>query len=219
MWTSNHDWTTPSTTNRLAKVRQRVESTHNRLPNAGTPSSLEKKMALCSSCQNISIPALTRQLDIIPDWWKEFNSQSKPSGMVHLRDARQLPFSAAGGCSLCAMIRDAIMQYNTNGSRFAELGARCAWDIAQFEQHLIDSPIYLRPNYEPPHKQPAFPEVQVAKNAYHVRGFNVFVPVNHGILAGQIRLFALKDDRKFSCSQRRRYRSSSPTSFGLPGCL
>lgn len=61
--------------------------------------------------------------------------------------------------------------------------------IDEWNSHLIESPIYLRPNYDP--LKLAFPEDEVANTPY-VRGFKVFVPVDHGILTGQIRLFAPK---------------------------
>lgn len=153
-------------------------------------------MALCSACQNISISNLIRELDDVPSWWETIGRQSEPRGMVHLLDARQLPTSASGGCVLCALIRDAILQYDRNrhtapNSTHPPVGVEQQnhRDIEDFEKHLIDSPIYLRPNYDP--RKPAFPEEDVA-NAWHVRGFKAFVPVDHGILTGQIRLFALR---------------------------
>jgi hypothetical protein len=56
-----------------------------------------------------------------------------------------------------------------------------------FQDRLINWPIWLRPNFDPLKR--AFPQDEVA-DAFHVRGFRVFVPVVNSILIGQIRLFA-----------------------------
>lgn len=149
-------------------------------------------MALCLACQNVNIPNLIRELPVghVPDWWAQLGSQSKPRGMVHLHDARQLPVSAAEGCPLCGMIIDAILQYNNPSSPpdvTVPLPSHSKRDMAQFKHHWIKSPIYLRPNYDP--IKSAFPEQDVA-HSWHVRGFKAFVPVDHGVLTGQIRLFA-----------------------------
>lgn len=114
--------------------------------------------------------------------------------MLHHTDARQLPLSAAAGCPLCAMMRDAILRYDRNQvphphRLHQEIGAvhRDQWDIDQFESRLINHPIYLKPNYDP--RKGAFPQDEVA-NAPQIRGFKVFVPADLGILTAQIRLFA-----------------------------
>jgi pyridoxine/pyridoxamine 5'-phosphate oxidase len=91
------------------------------------------------------------------------------------------------------MIRDAILQYNLNPIANASYTSREHQDrvalITDFESHLINSPIYLRPNFDPLKR--AFPQDEVA-NAPYVRGFKVFAPVDGEILTGQIRLYALR---------------------------
>jgi hypothetical protein len=74
------------------------------------------------------------------------------------------------------MIKNSILEYKVGGE-----------DLDPFEGHLISGPIYLRPNIDPLRR--AFPQDDVV-GAPFVRGFKVFV--NHGVLAAQIHLFALR---------------------------
>lgn len=148
-------------------------------------------MALCAACRNLNLPNLMGELAVVPDWWERGHSQSVPRGMVHLSDARQLPPSAAGGCPLCGIIVDALLQYDDSPSsppapRHPVHGHNKR-DAAHLQHHLINSPIYLRPNHSP--LKSTFPEDDVA-GSWHVRGFKAFVPVDHGRLTAQIRLFA-----------------------------
>ncbi|KAF2182505.1 HET-domain-containing protein [Zopfia rhizophila CBS 207.26] len=153
-------------------------------------------MSLCSACKIISVSALICELQDVPGWWDQLSSQSKPRGMVHLQDARQLPLSAAG-CPLCTIIKNAILQHNSNQPftpnsvhQHTKSHTQERWNLDDFEEHLINKPIYLRPKQDPLKR--AFPHDHVA-NASHIRGFLVFVPVDHGILTGQIRLLAPQD--------------------------
>ena len=155
-------------------------------------------MSLCPVCSSISVPSLICKLEHdVPDWWEQLNSKSKPRGMVHHRDARQLSISAAGGCQLCAMIIDALLQYDGNQFPWRLHQATTTEPMKERErdhlgQHLINSPIYLRPNYDP--LRQAQHKDEVLQAAY-IRGFKVFVPVDHGILTGHIRFFAHKGTR------------------------
>lgn len=147
-------------------------------------------MRLCEACSTVSVPNLTSELQDAPDWWAEGYSQSQPRGMVHLKDACQLKQSAAT-CPLCALIRDAILQYNANEtlprSGLGSQQKQEQWNVVDFEHHLTNEPIYLRPKRD--FLRRAFPEKNV-ENAWHLRGMTAFVPVQGDILTGQIRLVA-----------------------------
>jgi hypothetical protein len=150
-------------------------------------------MALCAACRKISVSALVCELSNVPSWWEKLNSRSKPRGMVHHNDARQLRVSVEAGCPLCLLIRDSLFQFNGRQDSYAdgeEQGSRTKTQIgSDLERYLIDSPIYLRPNFDP--LKCAFPQDGVL-NAPYVRGFKVFVPLHKDILVGQVRLFALR---------------------------
>jgi hypothetical protein len=147
-------------------------------------------MALCSACSSISVPALTQDLEDPPIWWGSVNNQSKPRGMVHLQSACQLTESAQT-CSLCALIRASILQYNGDHmfprSTGSSVRLQEQWNVADFEAHLVEAPIYLRPKQD--FLKRSFPEANVP-NAWHLRGFTAFVPVVGDVLAGVVRLFA-----------------------------
>ncbi|KAF2812972.1 HET-domain-containing protein [Mytilinidion resinicola] len=144
-------------------------------------------MALCSACSSISVEVLIQDLEDPPNWWGLVNSVSKPRGMIHLQSALQLKQS----CPLCAIIRASIVQYNGD-EKFPRLKGSSAspqeqWDVAEFEEHLIDAPIYLRPKQD--FLRRSFPEESVL-SAWHLRGFTAFVPVQEDVLTGVVRLFA-----------------------------
>ncbi|KAF2493968.1 hypothetical protein BU16DRAFT_60848 [Lophium mytilinum] len=144
-------------------------------------------MALCSACSSISVEALTEDLENPPSWWGLFNGLSKPRGMVHLQNALQLKQP----CPLCAIIRASIVQYNGDEKFPRRKGSSASsqeqWDVADFEAHLIDAPIYLRPKQD--FLRRSFPEESVP-SAWHLRGFTAFVPVKGDVLTGVVRLFA-----------------------------
>lgn len=120
---------------------------------------------------------------------------------MHLTDACQLRESAVT-CSLCALIITAVLQYNT-GQKFPRTSSASShrqqelWDVTEFETHLIREPIYLRPKRD--FLRRAFPEKSVP-NAWHLRGFTAFIPVEGDILTGFVRLYAHSDsDAALSC--------------------
>jgi hypothetical protein len=107
--------------------------------------------------------------------------------MIHLSDACQLPLSA-GDCPLCAIILDAVLQCNTFTPLLTDGGsAPVQWNMRDLKNHLVNKPIYLRPKHDPIRR--AFPLKSVA-DAWHLRGFKAFVPVDQGVLTAQVRLFA-----------------------------
>ena len=113
--------------------------------------------------------------------------------MLHLQDARQLTLSAAT-CPLCAMIIDAVLQYDRAKTAISNSGCLASNDHGNakkpaFEQHLIDQPIYLRPKYD--HLRRPFPENKSTPDSPQLTDFLVYVPVDCGILTGALRLYAL----------------------------
>lgn len=59
--------------------------------------------------------------------------------------------------------------------------------MVNFQDHLLQEPIYLRPKRD--FLKRAFPEENVP-GAWHLRGFTVYVPVEGDILTGVVRLYA-----------------------------
>jgi hypothetical protein len=194
--------------------------------------------ALCSACKRINVPNLVSELDALPDWLERSFSQSKPRGMQHVTDARRLPTSAAGGCSMCRLILDAVIKWDQSESAVCQethanhlsnrLSQRyestwtqaCDQDIAQIQQDLIDRPIYLRPSI-PSDGIPIFPGDDVT-NSCHLYGFKAMVPVNYGVLECQILLYALPESQAgVSCDVITRPAlpsSDSPNTFDLVNC-
>ena len=148
-------------------------------------------MSLCPSCRKVNVRNLTCTLDDPPPWWDQVSSKSTPRGMVHLDDARKLPASASAGCPLCGLIVDAVLQsldsFSPASNSTHSPDPNSKRSIHDLENELADQPIYLRPNYDL--VKPSFPE-DGADGAWHVRGLKAFVPVDHGVLTGRIRLFA-----------------------------
>lgn len=147
-------------------------------------------MSLCPNCRRINVPNLIAELDHLPQWWEQV-SRSSPRGMLHMNDARMLPASASAGCPLCGLILDAVLQ-NMNGSSPFQTEPDSPIPtqkrtIQELQHVLADQPVYLRPNYDP--RKPSFPE-RGAEGAWHVRGLKAFVPVDHGVVTGWVRLFA-----------------------------
>lgn len=186
-------------------------------------------MSLCLSCRRVNVLNLTRKLGDLPPWWNQVSNKSMPRGMIHLTDARKLPASAAAGCPLCGLILDAVLQSIHSSSTSIQSPTRDnRRAIQDLEGELADQPIYLRPNYDP--LKPSFPEAGL-EGAWHVRGLKAFVPVDHGVLTGWLRLFAAKGKvlqgvlcrvaeaemriRKSRRCQRRCYRASRTACLGL----
>ncbi|KAF2197812.1 HET-domain-containing protein [Delitschia confertaspora ATCC 74209] len=150
-------------------------------------------MLLCSACKRINVPALICELPQVPDWWGSPPNQSEGRrGMLHLQDARQLPESAAT-CSLCAMIRDAMLRCDDKGTPLLTYSLVStvqheSRDVSTWEDCLVNGPIYLRPKYG--RVKSTFPEQVDVLNPLNITGFKVFMPVFDGIASCQIRVFA-----------------------------
>lgn len=161
-------------------------------------------MALCASCCTVSVFTLTRKLEAVPEWPEQLNTcdRSWSHGMIHHRDARQLPLSAAAGCPLCILIRDAIIlhhhtQHGPDDTRTHRGTGDEAWTTRNLHDRLSNFPIYLRPNFDPLRR--AFPRDDVP-DALYVRGFRAYVPTLERIVVGQIRLFALEGTIRWACA-------------------
>jgi hypothetical protein len=107
--------------------------------------------------------------------------------MVHHKDARLLPVSAAAGCPLCVLIRDSVLLHNPGTDTKA-------WFDSGFRESSFDWPVYLRPNIDP--LQRAFPQ-DGGPNSLHLRGFKAIIPISDcRSWTGPVRLFALKGNIK-----------------------
>lgn len=123
--------------------------------------------------------------------------------MIHFRDSRFL-INSAKTCRLCSLMKAAVLQ-SAAGQKFPReshifLPERtCQWEGADFEQHMLDEPIYLRAKKD--YLGRAFPDDPVA-DAEYLRGFTVFIPVVDDVLTGLVRLYAKPGDRLISYSRR-----------------
>jgi hypothetical protein len=165
-------------------------------------------MSLCPACSRISVPNLTRELELelelddLPPWLMDLCRKSnKARGMLHLHAARNLIASASGGCPFCGLIVQATLQEMKavtdtmdpplkTDQPSSETDERT---LHQLQLHLLQQPIYLQTNYDP--IKLTFPEVGVP-GSWHIRGVKVFVPVDHlVVVVGRIRLYAARGER------------------------
>ncbi|KAL0264280.1 hypothetical protein SLS55_000227 [Diplodia seriata] len=143
-------------------------------------------MALCAACTAISIPALTAAVEDPPAWLPRPSESSAVTGMVHLRDARQLPRSAAA-CPFCALIAASVLQ-----TPHLTSDDPSAWNGADLGSRVADGPVYLQLRRNGVGRLPR--ERPNAHLEWLGKAIAVFLPGVDGVaLRGRIRLYAQPD--------------------------
>lgn len=148
--------------------------------------STTRGMALCAACTAISIPALTAEVDDPPAWLPRPGESSSVTGMVHLRDARQLPRSAAA-CSFCALIAASVLQNHCASHLTSDEPP--SWDEAELDSRVAAGPVYLQLRRNGVGRLPR--ERPNAHLELLGKALAVFLPGVDGVaLRGRIRLYA-----------------------------
>ncbi|KAK0642845.1 hypothetical protein DIS24_g8668 [Lasiodiplodia hormozganensis] len=151
-------------------------------------------MALCAACTAISIPALTAEVDDPPAWLPRPGESSSVTGMVHLRDARQLPRSAAA-CSFCALIAASVLQNHCASHLTSDEPP--SWVEAELDSRVAAGPVYLQLRRNGVGRLPR--ERPNAHLELLGKALAVFLPGVDGVaLRGRIRLYAQPDSPAFT---------------------